>query len=80
MLTCRELIDFLNEYVDGALDATRRAGFDAHLAVCPDCVEYLRSYRRTRDLCIEALGERDEIPPEVPQDIVRAILSARARR
>ena len=81
MLTCRELIEFLDDYVDGRLDAARRRDFDAHLALCPDCVEYLRSYRLTGDLCRESLGDRaDEIPPDVPDDLVRAIVSARVRR
>jgi len=76
MLTCRELIDFLNEYVDGTLDVTRRAAFDAHLRACPDCVHYLSSYRATMDLCKEAAAD-DPILADVPDDLVRAILATR---
>src|SRR4029077_13866711 len=40
-MTCRELDDFLGDYVAGELDAQVRAVFDAHLAACPECVTYL---------------------------------------
>ena len=78
MLTCRELIDFLNEYVDGTLDATRRAAFDAHLRACPDCVDYLSSYRATMELCKDAVAD-DAVPTDVPEDLIRAIVAARGR-
>ena len=77
MLTCRELIEFLNEYVDGTLDAARRAEFDRHLKLCRDCGNYLASYRTTVDLCKDALDE--PVPADVPDDLVLAILAARDR-
>jgi anti-sigma factor RsiW len=81
MLTCRELIGFLNDYVEGALAEARRRDFDAHLRLCPRCIEYLDSYRRTIALGREALDCRDEqVPPDVPEDLVRAILASRAAR
>src|SRR5438128_4830644 len=44
-MTCRELIEFLIDYLDGTLAPQERERFDAHLAVCPACVRYLDSYR-----------------------------------
>ena len=35
LLTCRELFGFLAAYLDGELAAEARAGFEAHLSVCP---------------------------------------------
>src|ERR1041385_3006363 len=35
-VTCREVADFLMEYIDGTLPSAQRATFDRHLAVCPD--------------------------------------------
>jgi anti-sigma factor RsiW len=79
-MTCRDVIEFLMEYVAGTLSAEERAVFDEHLAECPDCVAYLDAYRTTVRLSKEAftppaLAE----PPTVPDDLVQAILSARAR-
>lgn len=76
MLTCRELIDFLHEYVDGTLDVTRLGAFDAHLRACPECVNYLASYRVTMELCKDAVAD-DPVPADVPEELIRAIVAAR---
>ena len=54
MLTCRELIDFLADYLDGGLAPEVRAGLEIHLSVCPGCVDYLESYRKTIRLAKQA--------------------------
>ena len=41
-MTCAELDILLCEYVDGTLDATRRAAVERHLADCPACAEMAR--------------------------------------
>ncbi len=49
-LTCREVIlNHLDEYLDGTLNPEIVEDFDQHLAVCPPCVAYLNTYKRTRD-------------------------------
>ena len=69
--TCRELIDFLDDYVEHRLPMARRLMFQAHLAGCRDCRAYLDSYRRTIALARQSGAE----PAPVPEDLVRAILS-----
>ena len=78
-MTCRELIEFLMSYIDGELADDRRSLFDEHLANCPDCVTYLETYRKTVALETELLGASLDalVPGDVPEDLVRAILSAR---
>jgi anti-sigma factor RsiW len=73
-MTCRELIAFLERYRDGELSERQRSTFDAHLAVCPDCVHYLDSYDKTVQLSRDAFD-----PAEIPEDLVRAILDARSK-
>jgi anti-sigma factor RsiW len=47
-MDCRELIEqFLMDYVSRALLPEQEAAFDQHLAQCPSCVNYLRSYQET---------------------------------
>jgi anti-sigma factor RsiW len=79
-VTCRELTDFLVDYLDGTLGADERGRFDAHLARCPDCVTYLRAYRETirlgRAVCKE---EHDAVGDDVPEELVQSILAARRR-
>jgi anti-sigma factor RsiW len=73
-MTCRELIEFLLEYLEGGLTPAERAVFDEHLAECPSCVDYLGMYEDTIRLSKGAFAAPPEKPPE---DLVRAILAAR---
>jgi anti-sigma factor RsiW len=79
MLTCQELIEFLADYVDGELSSDERARFDAHLAICPHCVDYLHGYRETIRLGRASFADSTELPDDVPDELVDAILSARKR-
>jgi anti-sigma factor RsiW len=75
-VTCQEFIEFLLEYDEGRLPADVRAQFDAHLAICPDCVNYLASYRATTALGKIALGgSADPLPESVPEELIQAILA-----
>ena len=74
-ITCQELIAFIDGYRDNELTAEQRTEFDRHLAVCPSCVAYLKTYEQTISL---ARTSADGDPPaDVPESLVRAILAAR---
>src|SRR5262249_62261503 len=77
-LTCRELTDFLADYLAGELGADERAVFQRHLAACPDCTAYLRSYEATVRLARDAYAD-EPVPASVPDALVRAILHALTR-
>ncbi len=77
-LTCRELIEFLDSYVADELPAERAAEFERHLGGCPSCRAYLATYRAAIRLGRGALdAEAGRTVPELPADLVRAILAAR---
>jgi anti-sigma factor RsiW len=76
-LTCRELIDFLDDYVGGALPAAQRSLFDDHLGRCAACVRYLRGYQGTlRAVALSYVADASAVG-EVPEELVGAILAAR---
>lgn len=78
-MSCRELIEFLDRYVDGELPPPTAVKFEEHLEVCPACVEYLHSYRETIRLARSAWSG-DEIAIEnVPSELIEAILAVRGR-
>lgn len=77
MITCRELIDFLLDYLEGSLPAEQRTVFERHLAICPECVNYLEEYKAAIRLGQAAC--RDDNPQPLPEGLVRAILLARKR-
>jgi anti-sigma factor RsiW len=62
-VTCRELIDILDDYVDGALPDDLRADLEHHLENCVPCSAYLATYRKTRE--IGAAAARIEMPDEL---------------
>ena len=77
-MTCKELIAFLMEYVDGELPPDEQHRFDRHLELCADCQTYVTSYRETVRLGkIICRPGKDELPEDVPEDLVQAILMAR---
>ena len=77
-MTCRELADFLDDYLAGELTAERRMVFDGHLLLCVDCRNYLDSYRRTIELGKQAFeDDAAPVPAEIPSGLVNAILKAR---
>ena len=78
-MTCRELVEFLMDYLDEQLAEPERLCFEEHLGECPDCVAYLATYREAVRLGKEACAAGDAIPAEVPEDLVRAVLAARHR-
>ena len=80
-MSCREFIDFLEEYFSGTLPREVLDAFQFHMGICPDCVAYLNNYRRTIELGKGAMAGTDEsLPASVPEDLVQAILAARRER
>lgn len=77
-MTCREVIDYLMNYLDGELPAPERAEFERHLAMCPPCIDYLDAYKQTIHLGREACCGGTDAPSTIPDDLVKAILAARS--
>jgi anti-sigma factor RsiW len=75
-MTCREIIDFLMQYLDGELVAEQRTVFEEHLGDCPECVCYIKTYQETVYLARAACPPDDPDCPEVPEALVKAIVAA----
>ncbi len=76
-VTCRELVEFLDDYLAGVLPEAKRDEFNFHLASCPACVSYMQSYLEAARTGKAALAVSDEPAADVPEDLVQAILAAR---
>ena len=68
-LTCKELVEIVSDYLEGALPSGERARFEAHLATCHGCNAYLEQMKQT----IHALGclTEDAIPPPHKQELLQ---------
>jgi anti-sigma factor RsiW len=78
-LTCRELIEFLDDYVDGRLSEERHSMFERHLSGCVECVDYLDSYQRTVTMTGD-IGQLEQAAEDAPPDLVNAIITAQRAR
>jgi anti-sigma factor RsiW len=77
-VTCREFADFMMDYMSGELPAAARIEFDRHLELCSNCRKYLTSYEETVKLGKGAFDdEAADLPADVPDALVKAILAAR---
>ncbi len=80
-MTCRELNDFLLQYLSAELTPEVRTTFEAHLRDCPPCAAYLKSYEDTVALTRAVLADPDAaVPEDVPEELVQAVLAARRQR
>jgi anti-sigma factor RsiW len=50
MLSCREVVELVTAYLEGALSEAEEVRFEEHLAMCDGCAAYLDQMRRTIDL------------------------------
>lgn len=77
-MACNELVQVVTEYLEGTLAAADRVRFEAHLAECPYCVEYVEQFRET----IEAMGELtpESVAPERREKLLEAFRGWRGRR
>ncbi|MGH2370083.1 MAG: zf-HC2 domain-containing protein [Chloroflexota bacterium] len=46
-LNCKELVELVTDYLEGALSPPERERFEAHLAACRGCNVYLAQMRQT---------------------------------
>ena len=77
-MTCRELADFILDYLEGQLPAETKSAFEHHLTRCPNCVNYIASYGKIVDMARRAFDEDATDPlPGMPEGLVQAILAAR---
>lgn len=75
MITCKELIAFLADYLEGELPPERNREFERHLAVCDSCVQYIATYEESIRMARAAMTAPELRVEDVPEDLVRAILS-----
>jgi anti-sigma factor RsiW len=64
-LTCRDVVELVSDYLEGALGADEAREFDQHLATCDGCATYVEQMRQT----IAAVGRlRHETVPAHARD------------
>ena len=65
-IPCQEMVELITDYLEGAMGRSQRRRFEAHLAKCEHCSEYLRQMRVT----IAASGRlrEQDLTPEMREE------------
>ena len=69
-LDCRDVVEVVTDYLEGAMAAEDRRRFDRHLAVCEGCQAYLEQLRTV--LRVAGRPIVDAVPPETMAGLLRA--------
>jgi anti-sigma factor RsiW len=62
-LVCQEVVELVTDYLEGTLTRSQRRRFDAHLADCENCTEYLAQMRVT--IRLTGRLQADDLTPEM---------------
>jgi anti-sigma factor RsiW len=61
-ISCREVVEIVTDYLEGALTPEDLARMEAHLEACPPCRVYVEQIRTTKRLAAEAEAELERRP------------------
>ncbi len=75
--TCRQISDLVFDYLNEKLAPAAKLDFEQHLSICPDCVSFLNTYRKT--VAVTSSVKVEQLPPKVRENIL-AFLRKRIRR
>ncbi len=69
-IRCADAVELVTEYLDGALNASDLAAFEAHLTHCEGCTVFVDQIRMTIHLTCVASGTGPEIMPPNLDDLL----------
>lgn len=68
-MACREAVELVSDYLEGALSPARRRRFEEHVARCLDCPEYLAQMRAV--IALAGSIEPDDLTPRMRGEFIR---------
>ncbi len=75
-LSCRELVELVTDYVEGALDRRTRSRFERHISRCPNCTAYLEQIRET--IRLTGMLREDQLEPQARDELLAAFRTWKA--
>ncbi len=77
-MNCRQVVELMTDYIEGALSVRDRARFEDHIAGCDGCRAYLAQLQTTRRVLGKLADE--PVPASVERDLLEAFRSWRSVR
>ena len=71
MLTCKEFLQELSDYLDATVDVELRRKLEVHISECPNCFVILDTTKKTIEVYKGV--QPQPIPPEVHARLMRAV-------
>jgi len=71
LLTCKEFLQELTDYLDASVDAELRVKLERHINECPNCFVILDTTQKT--IRVYKGMQEKEIPPEVEARLMKAV-------
>jgi anti-sigma factor RsiW len=75
-LSCIEIVELVNDYLEGSLERDERTRFEEHLGECPGCAAYVDQMRTT--VRLTGRLRAGELSPDVQAQLVAAFRGYRA--
>ena len=69
-MPCQELVEVITDYLENALADRDRHRFEAHLAECDACRDYLEQFRQT--IALAGRVELERVPPRMREELLAA--------
>lgn len=69
-MPCRELVEVITDYLDDALPDRERLRFEAHLAQCDACRDYVAQFEQT--IALSGRIEAEQLPPGLQTELLSA--------
>jgi anti-sigma factor RsiW len=67
-IVCQQAVELVTDYLEGTLTPRQRRRFEAHLATCPHCTEYLAQMRATIRLTGTLMP--DDLTPQMRDEFI----------
>jgi anti-sigma factor RsiW len=77
-MNCRQVVELMTDYLEGALSAIDRARFEEHIAGCDGCTAYLSQLRIARRIMGKLADE--PVPAAVERELLEAFRSWRSAK
>jgi hypothetical protein len=74
---CRQMTNLVLDYLTNGLSSRVKREFEEHLGICPDCVNFLQTYKKT--VAVTNSVKPTDIPANV-RDNISSFLHKRVRR
>ncbi len=76
-MSCKELVELVTDYLDEALPTSERERFEAHMANCVGCTDYLAQIRLT--LRLSGKIEEESLDTDVREGLLEAFRDWKSR-